>query len=43
MWAGGKPRRERRILNDESVEESWNQVNFMVMSYDAVGRQPVRM
>ncbi len=31
------------VLDDESVEESWNQVNFMVMSYDAVGRQPIRM
>ncbi len=35
-------RRERRVLDDESVEESWNQVNFMVMSYDAVRRQPIR-
>ncbi len=36
-------RAARRVLDDESVEESWNEVNFMVMSYDAVGRQPIRM
>ncbi len=29
------------VLDDESIEERWNQVNFMVMSYDAVGRQPI--
>ncbi len=29
-------RAARRVLGDESVEESWNQANFMVMSYDAV-------
>ncbi len=27
-------RAARRVLDDESVEESWNQVNFMAMSYD---------
>ncbi len=45
MWAGGELRRERRgeFLDGESVEESWNQVNFMVMSYDAVRRQPIGM
>ncbi len=32
-----------RVLDGESVEESWNQVNFMVMSYDAVRRQPIGM
>ncbi len=26
-------RAARSVLDDESVEESWNQVNFMVMSY----------
>ncbi len=36
-------RAAQRVLDDESVKESWNQVNFMVMSYDAVGRQPIRM
>ncbi len=36
-------RAARHVLDDESVEESLNQVNFMVMSYDAVGRQPIRM
>ncbi len=36
MWA-------RRVLGGEGVEESWNQVNFMVMSYDAVRRQPIGM
>ncbi len=41
MWAGGDLWRERRVLDDESIEESWNQVNFMVMSYDAVRRQPI--
>ncbi len=40
-WAPA--RAARRVLDDESVEESWNQVNFMVMSYDAVGRQPIGM
>ncbi len=35
-------RAARHVLDDESVEESLNQ-NFMVMSYDAVGRQPIRM
>ncbi len=30
-----------RVLDDESVEESWNLVIFMVMSYDAVRRQPI--
>ncbi len=45
MRAGVELRRERRgaFWDDGSVEESWNQVNFMVMSYDAVGRQPIRM
>ncbi len=41
MWAGGELRREQRVLDDESVEESWNQVNFMVMSFDVVRRQPI--
>ncbi len=36
-------RAARRVLNDESVEESSNHVNFMVMSYDAVWRQPIGM
>ncbi len=36
-------RAAQRVLDVESIEESWNQVNFMVMSYDAVGRQPIRM
>ncbi len=36
-------RAARRVLDGESVEESWNQVNFMVMSYDAVRRQPIGM
>ncbi len=36
-------RAARRVLDDESVEKSWNQVNFMVMSYDAVRRQPIGM
>ncbi len=36
-------RAAQRVLDDESIEESWNQVNFMVMSYDSVGRQPIRM
>ncbi len=37
MRAGGEPaeRAERRVLGNESVEESWNQVKFMVMSYDS--------
>ncbi len=35
--------REQRVLGDESIKKSWNQVNFMVMSYDAVGRQPIGM
>ncbi len=39
----GPARASRRVLDDESVEESWNQVNFMVMSYDAVRRQPIGM
>ncbi len=41
MWAGGELRRERHVLEDESVEENWNQVNFMVMSYDTVQLQPI--
>ncbi len=36
-------RAARRVLDGEGVEESWNQVNFMVMSYDAVRRQPIGM
>ncbi len=36
-------RAARRVLDGESVEESWNQVNFMVMSYDAVRRQAIGM
>ncbi len=36
-------RAARRVLDGESVEESWNQVNFMLMSYDAVRRQPIGM
>ncbi len=36
-------RAARRVLDDESVEESWNQVSFMVMSYDAVRWQPIGM
>ncbi len=36
-------RATRRVLDDESVEESSNQVNFMVMSYDTVLRQPIGM
>ncbi len=36
MWAGGELRRERHVLEDESVEE-----NFMVMSYDTVRLQPI--
>ncbi len=31
----------QRVLDGESVEESWNLVHFMVMSYDAVRRQPI--
>ncbi len=30
-------------LGGESVEESWIQVNFMVMSYNAVWQQPIVM
>ncbi len=30
-------------LGGESVEESWIQVNFMVMSYNAVWQQPIGM
>ncbi len=36
-------RAARRVLDGESVEESWNQVSFMVMSYDAVRQQPIGM
>ncbi len=36
-------RAARHVLDGEAVEESWSQVNFMVMSYDAVGRQPIWM
>ncbi len=36
-------RAARHALDGESIEESWNQVNFMVMSYDAVWRQPIGM
>ncbi len=32
-----------RFLDGVGVEESWSQVNFMVMSYDAVGRQTIGM
>ncbi len=39
MWAGAA----RCILHDESAKVSWNQLNFMVMSYDAIGRQPIGM
>ncbi len=35
-------RAARRVSDGESVEESWNQVNFMVMSYDTVGPKPIR-
>ncbi len=36
-------RAARCVLDGEGVEESWNQVNFMVISYDAVRRQPIGM
>ncbi len=45
MWAGGELRwvAARRVLDGVGIEESWSQVNFMVMSYDAVRRQPIGM